>query len=224
MVEQMEHLDRNYEILKKHLIETMENRLAFGNDLIEKELHLGALDFIAKPIVKAFYKYWSNNDAKEGVLKQIDATLDCCKILVINGNDSEERYKEIVEDYFQDYLQGDQLYYYCKKKHKNFIKLKEVLKETFESDIKGTLILLKIQDITVDDYNGLIKVAFKTKEEAYKTLAKRLDFTDESIKIVEKDLSILKIPTGKKIIMKIFRKGFDQTRLDFLENLNRIYI
>ncbi|GAF70321.1 unnamed protein product, partial [marine sediment metagenome] len=62
--------------------------------------------------------------------------------------------------------------------------------------------------------------AFKSKEVAEQNLMKQLNFTDRGIKIVEKDLTILKIPLGKKIIVKALRKGFEQTRSEFINALN----
>lgn len=52
---------------------------------------------------------------------------------------------------------------------------------------------------------------------------KQLDFTDQGIKIVENDIGILKIPMGKKIIVKALRKGFEQTKEEFLKALNDTY-
>ncbi|MBN1802532.1 MAG: hypothetical protein JW891_13555 [Candidatus Lokiarchaeota archaeon] len=218
----MDQIDRNYEIFKQELINLMINRLEYGNTLIEKELTVGAFDFIAKPIIKAFYKYWQNNDAKEGTMTQINTILNCGKILVTNGNNSEEHFNEIVEKNFLDYLKGDQVYRQCSNKHKNFPALRDIVKKTFITQIKEAILLLQVKENIVD-YGSLVRAAFKNKEEAYGTLVKQLDFTDQCLKIVEKDLSILKLPTGKKLLMKTLRKGFEQTRIDFIDNLNNIY-
>ena len=200
----------------------MENALEFGNELIDKELQLGLFDIIAKPIIKAFYNYWKNNEAQKGTLLQIKTTLDCGKQLAINHNGSNEYFDKIVDENFIDYLKGDQSFSQCKKKHKNFNRLKGIIKDTFISRLKESMIMLKVKD-DVEDYDSLVRAAFKTREEAYETLSKQLDFTDECIKIIESDLSILKIPTGKNILIKTLRKGFDQTRKNLLENINNIY-
>ncbi len=221
-VKNMNSLDRNYEIFKQELISLMENRLDYGNVLIEKELTVGAFDFIAKPIIKAFYNYWQNNDAKEGTLAQINTILDCGKILALNGNNSEDHFNQVVQENFKEYLKGNQVYRQCSNRHKNFPALKELVKKTFISQIKEATILLKVEEEIVD-YGGLVRAAFKNKEEAYENLVKQLDFTDQCLKIVEKDLSILKLLAGRNIIMKILRKAFEQTRIDFIDNLNNIY-
>jgi hypothetical protein len=98
----------------------------------------------------------------------------------------------------------------------------EVNKETFVSQVQECVLLLKIED-DIRNYDELIKAAFKTKEEAYRSLIRQLELNDKCIKIVEQDKSILKIPTGKDIIVNVLRKGFIKTKEYLLEGLERIY-
>ncbi|MBY8981363.1 MAG: hypothetical protein KGD57_00310, partial [Candidatus Lokiarchaeota archaeon] len=64
---------------------------------------------------------------------------------------------------------------------------------------------------------------FKTKKEAYDSLIRNIDYNDEAIKLTEKNPSILKVPMGKKIILRLLRKGFEQTKQDLIEYLDTIY-
>ena len=64
------------------MIKQMDISLNFGKSLIDSELDSGVLNIIVKPIVKSFYKYWSDNDAKVGTLEQIRVTLDSAKKLL----------------------------------------------------------------------------------------------------------------------------------------------
>ena len=75
----------------------------------------------------------------------------------------------------------------------------------------------------ITDYNELSRSAFKTKENAYKALKRQLDFNDQGIEIVEKDDSILKVPMGKNIILKVLRKGFELTKKQLIEELDTIF-
>ena len=52
---------------------------------------------------------------------------------------------------------------------------------------------------------------------------KQLEFTEKGIKIIEEDLSILRVPVGKKIIMKTLRRGFERTKAEFIKSLNETY-
>lgn len=203
------------------MIQQMEESLQKGRKLIDTELDTGILNFIVRPIVKAFYDFWATHEARKGTLKQIDITLEAGKQLVLNGS-SEERFSSVVEEFFPKYLKGDQVTYQCNKNHKNYEKLKAISKNTFINYLEKLKTFLSIKE-DVNDYGELVRVAFKTKEVATKNLMKQLEFTDQGITIIEEDPSILSVPTGKKIIIKALRKGFVETKKEFLKAIGDTY-
>ena len=217
----MDYVDRNYNIIKERMIQQMEQSLKKGRKLIDTELDTGVLNFIVRPIVKAFYDFWAMHDARKGTLKQIDVTLNAGKELLLNGK-SEESFKNIVEEYFPRYLKGDQVTYQCSKNHKNYKKLKENVKDTFINYLEEVKTFLSVEE-DVNDYAGLARHAFENKEIATKNLMKQLNFTDKGIRIIEEDPSILSLPAGKKIIIRALRKGFENTKQEFLESIDDTY-
>jgi len=217
----LDYIERNYQLIKQRMIEQMENSLVRGRNLVETELDTGLLNFIIKPIVKSFYDYWAQHDARDGTLKQINLTLDAGKILLLKGN-SNDVFNEILNKSFPKYLEADQTTRQCSRQHKNYEKLMHVSKETFINYLKEVVKLLEITD-DVDNYGDLCRIAFPSKEVATQNLMKQLDFTDQGIKIVENDPSILKLPVGRKIIVKALRKGFVQTKEEFIKALNDTY-
>ncbi len=216
----MDYVERNYNILKEKMLTQMENALEFGKELIDSELDAGVLNFVVKPVVKAFYNYWCDKDARTGTRKQIKLVLDLGKNLVQNG--AEANFDEVIENHFQDYLKGDQTYLRCKKEHKDFNKLRQITKQCFITQVEGAIKFLKVQD-DAKEYDDLTRAAFKTKQEAYDALSRQLDYHDEGIKIVENSPDILDVPTGKGIIIKILRKGFEQTKKELIKSLNVVY-
>ncbi len=217
----MDYLERNYLIVKERMIEQMEKSLELGRKLIDTELELGLLNFIVKPIIKTFYDYWAKNEARSGTLKQIKVTLDSGKQLLLHGK-TEEGFTNIFEENFPKYLEADQTYQQCSKSHKNYEKLKQVAKETFRNYLKEVVRFLEIKD-EIDNYGDLCRVAFPSKEVAEQNLMKQIEFTDMGIKIVEEDIGILKIPMGRKIIVKALRQGFNLTKKEFITSLNDTY-
>jgi hypothetical protein len=203
------------------MIEQMEKSFELGRTLIDTELDTGLLNFIVKPIVKTFYDFWAKNEARSGTLKQIEVTLNSGKQLLLNGK-TEESFEKIFEENFPKYLEADQTSQQCSKSHKNYEKLKHVAKETFKNYLKEVVRFLEIDD-DVDNYGDLCRAAFPSKEVAEKILSKQLDYTDKGIKIVEEDSSILKIPMGRKIIVKALRQGFNLTKKEFKTSLNDTY-
>ncbi|NVM36217.1 MAG: hypothetical protein HWN81_11525 [Candidatus Lokiarchaeota archaeon] len=218
----MSHIERNYKILEKRMIEQMETSLNYGKSLIDSELDTGALNFVVKPIVKSFYKYWSDNDAKKGTLEQIKVTLDSAKELVKNGDSSKEQIEKVINKNFPIYLENDQTDRQCKHTHHNYRKLKEVTKKCFITQLEESILFLNIKD-NVNNYKELSRAAFISKEKAYQALKRQLDFNEEGIAIVEQDDSILKVPLGKNIILKVLRAGFELTKKNLIEDLNEIF-
>ena len=219
----MDYIERNYEILKNRMIDQMELSLGFGKSLIDSELDAGMFNFVVKPIVKSFYKYWSDKDAKVGTLEQIRITLDTAKVIVKNGEISKEVYEKLINKNFNIYLENDQTDRQCDKKHNNYEKLKEITKKCFITQVEESIIFLSVKE-NVDNYDQLSRIAFNNdKSKAYLALKRQLDYNEAGIEIVEQDNSILKVPTGRNIIVTVLRKGFELTKQKLLEDLDLIF-
>ncbi len=217
----MDYLERNYHLVKQRMIQQMENSILMGRKLIDEELDTGLLNFLIKPLVKIFYDNWAQNDVRGNTLKQINLTLDAGIKLLKNGI-TDDNFNRIVTESLPKYLEADQTSQQCSKQHKNYNRIIEVARKTFINYLKEVIKLLEVKD-DVEDYGDLCRVAFKSKEVAEENLMKQLNFTDRGIKIVEEDLSILKIPVGRKIIVKTLRKGFLKTKKEFFQSLNETY-
>ena len=212
----MDFIERNYRILERRMIEQTETSLNYGKELIDSELDAGALNFVIKPIVKSFYKYWSDNDALKGTLEQIKVTLDSAKELVKNGVSSKEQIEMVINKNFPVYLENDQTDIQCRKNHQNHKKLEEVTRKCFITQVEESILFLNIKE-DVKDYYELSRATFKTKENAYQALKRQLDYNEEQ------DDSILKVPLGKNIILKVLRAGFELTKKNLIEELDEIF-
>ncbi|MFX1366391.1 MAG: hypothetical protein ACFFCE_04525 [Promethearchaeota archaeon] len=218
----MEVIERNYKILENKMIEQMHSSFSDGKSLIDSELDTGVFNAVVKPIVKSFYKYWTDKDARIGILEQIKVTLDSAKEILTNGDGSKEQFEMVINKNFPIYLKNDQTDRQCKKNHKNYIKLREITKNSFITQVKESILFLKVDD-DIKDYAELSRATFKTKVRAYEALKRQLDYNEEGISIVEKDDSILKVPVGKNIILKVLRKGFEVTKQKLIKELDEIF-
>ena len=217
----MEYIERNYKILREKMIEQMEASIRLGRTLIDTELDAGILNFVVKPIIKSFYDVWAKHDARSGTLEQIQVTLDTAKKAIARGS-TEESINLLMEETFQSYLKGDQTFRQSSKSHRNYKKLIEIAKKTYLSYLKQVIMLLNVKD-DVQDYADLCLHAFTTKEETTEILSKQLEYTDESIRIVEEDLTILNVTIGRKIIIKALRKGFELKKKEFFDGIDTVY-
>jgi len=218
----LKYIERNFEIIKASMMDTMETSVALGRKLIDTELDAGIFNFIVKPIVKAFYSYWSSTDVRKGTIQQIDVTLNCGKLLLQNGH-SQDNFDKIIEDNFHIYLKGDQTSRNCKKRHKNYPQLVQITKDSFVDQVRDSARYLDVDKEDAISYDELSREVFKTKQEAYASLIKMLDFNEAGIKIVEKDPTILTVPTGRNVIVRVLRKGFDMTKKELVESLDKVF-
>ena len=222
----MDYIERNYRILELKMIDQMEEALGYGKDLINKELDAGFLNFLIRPVIQSFYNYWCDNDVRVGTIQQIKVTLDCAKLLLNNNEKGEkregEKFENLIEQNYLNYLKGDQTFRQCKKNHKNFEKLKKNAKEAFQTQVQEAILFLGVTDDS-NTYDNLVKSVFKTKEKALFSLTRQLNFNDMGIKVVEQDSTILKMPTGRNIIVKVLRKGFEKTKEDLIKRLDHIF-
>ena len=217
----MDYIERNYKIVEKRFIEQMETSLNHARTLIDSELDAGVFNFIVKPIVKSFYDHWTKG-AKKGTREQIRLALDSAKELVTNGNNSRENFDKIIEKNFPSYLDNDQTNIQTRREHKNYKLLKDVTMKSFISQVEECILFLKVKE-DIKDYQDLSRITFGEKEIAYQALKRQLDLNDEGIKIVESDDTILKIPVGKNVIIKVLRTGFEHTKKDLIDNLDNIF-
>ncbi|MHA2281005.1 MAG: hypothetical protein ACXAC5_09145 [Promethearchaeota archaeon] len=218
----MDDVERNYKILEKRMIEQMDISLNYGKSLIDSELDTGILNVLVKPIIKSFYKYWSDKDARVGTREQIKVALNSAKELITNGELSRDQFDKVINRNFPIYLENDQTDRQCKKDHRNYKTLKAVTKKCFITQVEESILLLKV-NADINSYADLSRAAFKTKEDAYQALKRQLDYNEEGISIVEQDDSILKVPMGKNIILTVLRKGFELTKKQLIEELEKIF-
>jgi hypothetical protein len=193
-----------------------------GRDIIDEEVDVGLLNIIVKPIVKTFYNYWSNTEIKTGIIKQIKAVFDCTRSL-LNEDITEENFETAMGKYFPDFFKGDSTSKRCKENHKNYKKLKEILYNNFVDKVNEAILFFKVSKEDVESYEDLTREVYKTKEDGYKALIKQLNFTDDGISVIESDISIISVPTAKKLIVRALRKGFEMTKEELLRNLDSTY-
>ncbi len=219
-------LSRNYSLIEERMKEQTDVSLQFGADLIEEHFSKGGgwlTGVFVKPAVKLFYNFYARKNLKSSAIEQLYTTLEAARRIVETGceEDSEE-YARIIEETFPRYLKNDSTVLYCKKNHRNFPKLKRLTRETYLSQVRRLIPLLLVENKAAT-YNELIKIAFPTKPEAREALMEQLDFTDKGISTVEADKNILDVPTAKDLILSVLRKGFDQTKAQFLADLEVMY-
>jgi len=198
----------------------MENSLDVGADALQEEL--SGTGILLRPVVKKIYNTIVRGELRTSTKRIIGGIMKMCKRMIADDVevDSEEFYGRL-EKKFPDYLKVEATGQQCKASHKNFPKLKRNLKRTFEYQLKPVLHLLQVEK-QVDEYGELCKEAFDREELKY-LLKSQTDSMKYGIDIIEQDKSILKLPAGKNLFLKVLRKGFNRKVEDFQKEIDKFY-
>lgn len=218
-------LSRNYRLIEQKMKAQTTASLNYGSEIIEQDLKKQGFltGLFVKPAVKFFYEHYAKNKLKKSAITQLYITLDTAQEIVERDLEEDEpAFRGVIDTHFPDYLENDSNVVYCKSKHANYPKLERLTRETFISQVSRVVKLLKVEQ-PAETYDDLIQFTFETREEARDALMEQLNFTEAGIATVESDPSILDIPTAKKLILRVLRKGFEQTKTQFLRDLETLY-
>ncbi len=58
----------------------------------------------------------------------------------------------------------------------------------------------------------MVKDTFKTKEKTLKALTGQFEYMERGLKWIKQDMSILNLPMGRDILMKILVQGYKETK------------
>jgi hypothetical protein len=212
---------RNQELIKKRLEWQLEISLEKGRFSIDKELS-GLFNILIKPLVKKFYEQVARKSMEEGSRKQIDVTLAASIEVAMRidddvDNNIQKSIDDVANKYFLKYLVGDQTSRQLKKRHKNYGWVLENTKKVFKNQIEPLIKLLRCESEhnlsgeKITTYDDLAVATFKEREITRKALTNSLKLMDEGLKKIEQDPSILDLPVGRNILLKILRTGFQET-------------
>jgi len=213
-------VERNYRLIEERMLIQADISLRFGEELIDEEFKGGLSSIILRPTIKLFYSFYAKKNLKAAAVKQLYIVLDTAKdLLLADKKPDDPEFQEFSLQNVQDYIKNDSTVLYCKKKHPNFHRLIENVKEGFLFQVKSTWMLLGM-DGDINGYTELTHKSYKNREIARETMIHQMDIIGRGISIVESDQSILDVPAAKSLIMRVLRNGFEQTRAQFLRDID----
>lgn len=216
-----EILERNTAVIRKELEFQTNDSLDVGNRIIDEEMT--GVEILLKPIVKAFYSI-IRKDLAKNTLKQVNGTIKIARDMIENNYTPESpEFNQYLESKFPVYLKYDSTGNQCKNSHRNFSKLVENLKHTFEWQVRPLMILLKVDAPDIKVYNDLVHYAFPNAEECKAVLEKQLTHMRIGLQVIEQDLTILDIPVAREFVFNVLKKGFKFKTDQFMKNIDDIY-
>lgn len=212
------HLDRNTKLVRDRLIKQIDISLDKGNKFIEKELS-SSFYALVKPVINFYYNEIKRKDMESGSYIQIDLSLKTARDVIVN----EIPIDQAIERHFRSYLHADQTYKTLKKHHKNFSKLVDNTKLVFKTQVTPLIELLQNETDAIGTYEELARDTFKTKEKTLNALTGQFEYMERGLKWINQDKSILNLPIGRDILMKILMQGYQETKNELISETEAMY-
>ncbi|MHA1680595.1 MAG: hypothetical protein ACTSUE_06270 [Promethearchaeota archaeon] len=213
------HFQRNIKLVTDELEAQLSVFMKKGADYIDKELS-GNNNILLRPIVKGFYNTFARPGMESGSKGNIRVLIAAATEIVKEPDTPRE---EIERKYFPRYLKNDQTAKFCKKKHKNYRKLVEITKAQFHAQLEPMVTTLLYDGDGVNNYDELMVRTFVTAEEAKRVLGLQILQMELGLEILESDPSVLDVPVGRNLIMRVIRRGLYDQKEELLGDVDEIF-
>jgi len=135
--------------------------------------------------------------------------------------------REVDGELVRKFSETDLAYIYLKKRHPNFPKIQEIIKESLIASRKPIKKLVSVgvrmsakHQLT---YDGIARAAYPEASDARKVLEERIEKGKEIYEIIKRDPSILNVPVGRYMILDVLRETLAYSKNRTLENLMETY-
>ncbi|MHA1820832.1 MAG: hypothetical protein ACTSU2_00785 [Promethearchaeota archaeon] len=211
-------LERNLKLIKKRLQSQIDESLEKGNKYIDKELS-GFFYNLIKPVVKFFYNSLKKPEMAKGTLSQIDIILKAAREAAINPQIPLD---DIIDKYFESYLEKDQTSLSLKKSHPNYKWCVKNTRDIFKAQLNPLVAMLRCNDENINTYNDLVMASFKTKQGTLEALTAQLTYMNAGLSKIHEDINILDLPVGKDVLFRVLKKGYQETWDELIEEVENM--
>jgi predicted DNA-binding transcriptional regulator AlpA len=132
--------------------------------------------------------------------------------------------RRLTKKLLQQLLAYDATSVYLKAKHKNFPKIQKIIKKNLRYLRKS---IKRMVDSGLREgaknYDEIARAAYPRPSQAKKVLGRGIKVSEEIFQIIQKDPSIIKVPIGKKLVLKIFEEAIEYTKRRMEKSLQETY-
>jgi len=149
--------------------------------------------------------------------KNYEFLLDACEEL----NEREADISEIIKEKKDEYLSSNEIYLRANKKSEKIKKLEKFLLDEFKVRLK---IYSRILSAEGENYDELVKNAFKEKSELEKLIKEEFKIIKNTLELISSEKDLIKIPSPIRTpILKIFSTSAEIMKEKMFEDIERIY-
>lgn len=205
---------------KKIILDEVEREIMVYKDYLEKKIDekfSGILGIAIKKTAKVLFNWVTKSGFINRFKKNYEFLLDACEEL----NEREADISEIIKEKKDEYLSSNEIYMRANKKSEKIKKLEKFLLDEFKVRLK---IYSRILSAEGENYEELVKNAFKEKSELEKLIKEEFKIIKNTLELISSEKDLIKIPSPVRTpILKIFSTSAEIMKEKMLEDIKRIY-
>jgi len=207
-------VQENASIVKEELIKEMDKGLDYIQVCLGR-MYGGITGWFFNPIARLIYNIMARKDIRDKAINQIDIVLDCAVKYRKDNLD------QLIEENFEAYITNDQSFHRCKKQHKAYPIIQNIMKDVFRHRITPANRLLFSEGTC---YEELTQNAFTAKEDALQNLQQELEFSYKVLEVITQNKSVIKLPSFVRgPIIKIMKLGQEYAKERLTHRIDEIY-
>jgi hypothetical protein len=205
---------------KKIILDEVEREIMVYKDYLEKKIDekfSGILGIAIKKTAKVLFNWVTKSGFINRFKKNYEFLLDACEEL----NEREADISEIIKEKKDEYLSSNEIYLRANKKSEKIKKLEKFLLDEFKVRLK---IYSRILSAEGENYDELVKNAFKEKSELEKLIKEEFKIIKNTLELISSEKDLIKIPSPIRTpILKIFSTSAEIMKEKMFEDIERIY-
>jgi hypothetical protein len=205
---------------KKIILDEVEREIMVYKNYLEKKIDekfSGILGIAIKKTAKVLFNWVTKSGFINRFKKNYEFLLDACEEL----NEREADISEIIKEKKDEYLSSNEIYLRANKKSEKIKKLEKFLLDEFKVRLK---IYSRILSAEGENYDELVKNAFKEKSELEKLIKEEFKIIKNTLELISSEKDLIKIPSPIRTpILKIFSTSAEIMKEKMFEDIERIY-
>lgn len=194
------------------------------SDMLNSEVSGGGFGLFVKTAFNFLYRTLIQGSVRRDTEKSINDILKLSREAIEkNIREGNPEFEDLLERFFPSYLQSDSIFRLGKRRHKNFGRVENEIKNVFRWYVTSSMDLLIVEKDNISTFDELYKASYPTKKEGLIKIRQQFDILMHILSIVEEDLNILSVPVSRKLLYNILMKGYLRTIDEIEKEIEDMY-
>jgi len=202
------------------ILDEVEKEILVYRNYLEKKIDerfSGIIGLAIKKTAKMLFNWVTKSGFINRFKKNYEFVIDASEEL----NERDGKINEIIEEKKEEYLNSNEIYMRANKDSEKIKELEKYLLDEFKVRLK---IYSRILNAEGENYDELVKNAFREKSELEKLIKEEFKIINKVIDLISAEKDLIRIPSPLRgPLLKIFSTSAEIMKEKMLEDIERIY-